>query len=76
MAHLGQDEIAAAALEEFFAERFFEDFQLRADRRLRDMQFIRGFPDAAFFCHHPEVTQVMKIKKFHAANLHSQKLSV
>ena len=68
MAGLGQDEATTAASEKFLPERFFENAELRADGRLRHMEFLRRFSHAALSRHHPEVAEVMIIQPFHPEN--------
>lgn len=62
----GENEVASAAPEKLIVERLLEELELRADGRLRDVQFFGGFPHAASFGDHPEVAEVMKIEEFHA----------
>jgi hypothetical protein len=46
-------------------KRLLQEAQLRADRRLRNVQRLGGFSDAAFSGHHPKVAKMMKIQPFH-----------
>ena len=75
MTGLGEGQVASAASEKFFAQRLLKEADLRADRRLRDVQSRGCLSNATFSGDHPKVTQVMKIQVFHSRTIHSQKLS-
>jgi hypothetical protein len=69
LAGVRQCEVASRASQEFFAKRAFKRLNLRADGRLRDMEFGCRFGQTALLGHSPEVTQVMVIQEFHTSKI-------
>ena len=55
----------ARFLEQLLAQRLLEQAQLRADRRLREMELPRRRGDAPLVRHHPEVEEVVVVQPLH-----------
>ena len=65
LADVGRHQPAADAGEQLLAEPRLERLDLRAHRRLRQPQLLRGPHHAAFAHDRPEVEQVMVVEPFH-----------
>lgn len=69
MARLGQRKGASSTSKKFFIEHTFQRRDLRANGGLGDVQFLRRFPQSAFFGDDPKVSQMMVIQEIHLGSV-------